>query len=196
MEYPEGGEPRLMPLSGQERAFKSTAVWNKLVRRDLMDTVRFPEERLWYEDLPVAVRLVLRSERMVCVPRPLYCYRSGQSSTMTNRYAAKNLDLLTILDGLRGELLDAGRREVFESLVLNHLLIDAIKRVQAMARGAERTRVLRELRAYARREIPRLDRCAAYRAEPRGRRLAIWLNYHGLEDVCAALLALKRRVEG
>lgn len=189
LEEREDGAPRYLPLSAQESALKSTAVWNKLARRELFEGVRFAERKLWYEDLPVAASLVLRAGKLALVPRPLYHYRCGHSSTMNNRNAAKNLDLLTVLDSMRGDV----ERGTFESLVLNHLLIDAVKRVQAMERGEERTRVLRELRAYARREIPRLPACPAFRAEPRGRRLAMWLNYHGLEDVTAALLAAKAR---
>ena len=191
LEESDDGAQRYMPFSAQETALKSTAVWNKLARRELFEGLRFAEGRLWYEDLPVAVGLVLRAGKLALVPRPLYHYRRGHCSTMNNRNAAKNLDLLSILDSMRADV----EREAFESLVLNHLLIDAVKRVQAMARGEERSRVLRELRAYARREIPRLAVCPAYRAEPRGRRLAMWLNYHGLEDVSAALLAVKTRVQ-
>ena len=190
-ECPEGGEPRLMPLCEREGAFKATVVWNKLARRALFEGLRFPEDKLWYEDLPVAVRLLLRAGRVAEVRWALYHYRVGQSSTMNNRNAAKNLDLLTVLDLLREAPELEGRRDTFESLVVNHLLVDAIKRVQAMERGPERARVLRALREYARREIPALTRCPAFRAEGRARQLAIWLNYHGLESLTAALLRFK-----
>ena len=64
------------------------------------------------------------------VPEALYCYRIGHPSTMHNQNARKNLDLLAVLDLLRGPLEAAGKREDFESLVLNHALLDAINRVQ------------------------------------------------------------------
>ena len=190
-ECPEGGEPRPMPLCEREGAFKATVVWNKLTRRELFETLRFPEGKLWYEDLPVAVRLLLRARRVAEVRRPLYHYRVGQYSTMNNRNAAKNLDLLAALELLKAAPELDGRRDIFESLVVNHLLVDAVKRVQAMERGEERARVLREMRDYARRELPRLTASPAFRAEGRGRRLAVWLNYHGLEDLTAALLRYK-----
>jgi glycosyltransferase involved in cell wall biosynthesis len=178
------------PLTCFERPIKiSTAVWNKLVRRSTLGDVRFAEG-LWYEDLAYVIELVLRTDKIVTVPEPLYYYRCGHTSTMNNNNARRNRDLLKVLDMLRTPLQAAGRQADYESLVLNHALLDGINRLQRQ-QGTEKRQVIGEMRDYVNRQIPHLLRCQAFRQETPNRRLAMWLNYHGLERVSGALLKLK-----
>ena len=51
--------------------------------------------------------------------------------------------------------------------------------------------VIKKLRAYVRRYIPRLSACESYRAEKRNRRIIMWLNYHGMERLAIVLLKMK-----
>ena len=166
---------------------------NKIFRRSFVGETRFPEG-LKYEDFGFTAELLLRGGKLIHSPEILYRYRVGQVSTMHNEDCRMNLDLLEILEGVREHMDPVRDRDDFEFLVLNHLLIDAIKRVQAMPRSRERTEVLRLLRAYAHREIPRLGASASFRAESRSRRLIMRLHYRGLEDVAALLLAWKKRL--
>lgn len=188
-EWPEGKQV-LLPFSHFERPIKmSTAVWNKLVRRETLGQVRFAEG-LWYEDLAYVVQLLLRTDRIVTVPEALYHYRCGHSSTMNNSNAGRNRDLLKVLELLREPMRSAGREEDFASLLINHVLLDGINRLSRMS-GTEKDDVIREYRDYVNKDVPDLRACPPFRAETRNRRLVMWLNAHGLHRVSHALLKIK-----
>lgn len=179
-----------MALTGFDRPIKmSTEVWNKLFRRSALGDIRFAEG-LWYEDLAYVARVLLRTERIALVPEPLYYYRCGHTSTMNNNNARKNLDLLKVLELLRQPMLDAGRREDFDSLVLNHALLDAVNRVRRQ-NSPDKETIIKEIRDYVNQQIPNLLRDPAFRAESRKRQIVMWLNYHGRDKLSAALLKLK-----
>lgn len=179
-----------MALTGFDRPIKmSTEVWNKLFRRSALGDIRFAEG-LWYEDLAYVARVLLRTERIALVPEPLYYYRCGHTSTMNNNNARKNLDLLKVLELLRQPMLDAGRREDFDSLVLNHALLDAVNRVRRQ-NSPDKDTIIKEIRDYVNQQIPNLLRDPAFRAESRKRQIVMWLNYHGRDKLSAALLKLK-----
>ena len=162
---------------------------DKVFRRSLVEDLRFPEG-LWYEDFAFSALALARCGRVACVPEALYFYRVGHPSTMHNQNARKNLDLLAVLDLLRQPLMDAGQKDAYESLVLNHALLDAINRVQRQE-GKEKFTVIKEIKDYVNQTIPDLSRCPAFRAESGRRRLVMWLNYHGLNRLSGALLQLK-----
>ena len=181
-----------MPLTRDERPIKmSTAVWNKLLRRSTLGDLRFPEG-LWYEDLGYVVMALLRTDKLAVVPEALYRYRCGHSSTMNNQNAERNLDLLQVLTLLRGPLQAAGRRTDFETLVLNHALLDGINRLQRQ-QGRDKAPVIREFQNYVNHQIPHLLRCPAFRQESLPRRLVMLLNAHGLERVSGTLLEWKTK---
>ena len=165
------------------------AVWNKIFRKTLVGDVRFPEGR-WYEDFAFSAKMLMRSEKTVFINEPLYCYRSGHTSTMRNKNSAKNLDMIYILDDIRAAMPE-GREEDFRFLVLNHLLLDSIKRVSTQ-KGEGYKDVINEMREYVKKYIPNLTSCESFKSESRGRRIVMWLNYHGFEDAANALLTLAR----
>ena len=122
----------------------------------------------------------------------LYLYRIGQPSTMHNQNTRKNLDILEIMEDLR-EYMDLEKdRDDFEFLVLNHVLLEAIKRVAAQA-GEEKLECLVLLRSYVHERIPRLSACQSFREQPRNRRVIMRLNYMGLEKLALRLLRMKER---
>ena len=162
---------------------------DKVFRRSLVSDLRFPEG-LWYEDFAFSALALSRAGKLSRVPEPLYCYRIGHPSTMHNQNARKNLDLLAVLDLLRKPMLEAGKRDDYETLVMGHALLDAINRVQRQE-GKEKFTVIKRIRDYVNRTIPDLSRCPAFRAESGKRRLVMWLNYHGLNRLSGALLKLK-----
>ena len=162
---------------------------DKVFRRRLVEDLRFPEG-LWYEDFAYSALALARVSAIAYVPRPLYCYRIGHPSTMHNQNAAKNLDLLQVLDLLRAPLTDAGLESEFRSIVLGHALLDAIGRV-GQQNAPDKATVIEKIRNYVNREIPDLTRCPAFRAESGRRRLIMWLNYHGLDGLSRAILRIK-----
>ena len=163
---------------------------NKLFRRSLIENVRFPEEKLWYEDAEFTAVAIHRAGKIAHLADPLYHYRRGLPSTMNNNNALKNLDLLEVMRHLEEELLPDDRDD-FEFLVLNHVLLDAMNRVQVMT-AEDKKDVLWLLRQYVREKIPNLNASRSFREETRNRRIIMRLHYLGLSSLAESLLKLKR----
>ena len=162
---------------------------NKLFRRELVDGVRFAEEKLWYEDLEFTAIAIHRTGKIAHLNKSLYHYRRGLPSTMNNQNAEKNLDLLTVMQHLEDELLPDAKDD-FEFLVLNHVLLDAMNRVQAMTAEGKRN-VLWMLRTWVQEKIPRLSACPSFQQESRNRQIIMRLHYTGLSDLAALILKAK-----
>jgi len=161
---------------------------NKIFRRSAVGAIRFPTG-LWYEDFAFSAKLLMLSRKTVFVDKPLYVYRCGQTSTMNNNNAGKNLDIITVMEDIRAFADAGGYQDEFEFLLINHVLLDSLKRL-ALQTAPEKREVVAALRAYVRKNIPRLSSCESYRAEARNRRIVMWLNYHGMERLSIALLRL------
>ena len=187
--YPDGRRELLRTWRDERPIAAAGSACNKLFRRAFVGDARFPEG-LKYEDFGFSARLLLRAGKTVHLPDALYRYRVGQPSTMHNANSRMNLDLLESMEGLREGMDPARDRDDFEFLVLNHVLLDAIKRVAAQD-TPDRDACVALLRDYVRREIPRLGRCRSFREESRGRRLVMRLNYLGLHDLALKLLERK-----
>ena len=67
------------------------SAWNKLYKREVFRTLRYPEGRL-NEDIFIQAELYGQLDRVACVSVPLYCYRIRQGSIMHSRPTLKNLD--------------------------------------------------------------------------------------------------------
>ena len=188
--YENGATERLRTWRDGKPIAAAGSACNKLFRRSTVGEIRFPEG-LKYEDFGFSAKLLLRSRKTVHLPDALYRYRVGQPSTMHNQNSRMNLDLLEIMEDLR-ESMDAEKdRDDFEFLVLNHVLLEAIKRVAAQ-KTPEREECLLLLRGYVKTQIPRLGASKSFREESRNRRLIMRLNYMGLHDLARVLLNLKK----
>ena len=193
MERFRDGTERLLPANFQDHPLSAAgSSCNKIFRRALIGDLRFPEG-LWYEDFYFSAMMLLRSGRTEYLHEPLYIYRRGQESTMHNNNAAKNLDMLKIMDLLEPEMIAMNRREDFSFFVINHVVLDTISRL-AQQTAADRQAVIRAFREYAHKKIPRLSQCESYRAETRNRKIIMFLNYHGLEGLGQLLLNIKKKV--
>lgn len=185
------GREQVLPAALQGHPLSSAgSSCNKIFRRSVIGELRFPEG-LWYEDFFFSAVMLIRSHRTETVAEPLYVYRRGQPSTMHNENAEKNLDILEIMDRLERELDSLDRHGDYEFFLINHVLLDTINRL-ACQQGPNRREVIGKIRRYVREKLPHLFKCESYRRETRNRRIVMYLNYHGLEDLGQALLRLKR----
>ena len=162
---------------------------NKIFRRSRVGEVRFPGG-LWYEDFYFSAMLLLRSARTEFIEEPLYIYRRGQESTMHNNNAAKNLDMLKIMDMLAEYMLPNGFRRDFEFFLINHVALDSINRLAAQS-APDREAVITRMRQYVVKYIPRLSDCECLKAETRNRQIIIRLNLAGLHNISKLILKLK-----
>ena len=188
--FPDGRTERLRTWREGRPIAAAGSACNKLFRRSFVGDTRFPEG-LKYEDFGFTAALLLRAGKTVHLPDAPYRYRIGQPSTMHNADSRMNLQLLEIMEGIREGMDPEKDRDDFEFLVLNHVLLDGVKRVAAQ-RTPERDECLLLLREYVKREIPRLAACRSFREEGRSRRLVMRLNYMGLHDLALALLEMKK----
>lgn len=195
MERFADGRESVLPASLQDNWLGSAgSSCNKIFRRSLVGALRFPVG-LWYEDFYFSAVMLLRSKHTEFIAEPLYIYRRGQESTMHNNNAAKNLDMLTIMDMLEKEMLPAGYKDDFEFFLVNHVLLDSISRL-AKQDAPERKEVIGKLRLYVQAKIPKLSGCGSYKKESRKRRLIMWMNYHGLEDAGQFILKINQTLHG
>ena len=195
MERFADGRESMLPASLQDNWLGSAgSSCNKIFRRSLVGALRFPVG-LWYEDFYFSAVMLLRSKHTEFIAEPLYIYRRGQESTMHNNNAAKNLDMLTIMDMLEKEMLPAGYKDDFEFFLVNHVLLDSISRL-ARQDAPERKEVIGKLRQYVQAKIPKLSGCGSYKKESRKRRLIMWMNYHGLEDAGQFILKINQTLHG
>ena len=193
LEHFEDGSENVVPGAFQDHPLSfAGSCCNKVFRASLAAGLRFPE-RLWYEDFYYSAVMLIRSRRTEYLREPLYIYRRGQPSTMHNNNAARNLEILKIMDLLEPELFARGRRSDFEFFLINHVLLDTISRL-ANQNDPARSSVIRQIRHYVQEKIPRLSRCESYRRETRRRRIIMFLNYHGLEGLGQAILRVKNRL--
>ena len=195
MERFADGRESMLPASLQDNWLGSAgSSCNKIFRRSLVGALRFPVG-LWYEDFYFSAVMLLRSKHTEFIAEPLYIYRRGQESTMHNNNAAKNLDMLTIMDMLEKEMVPAGYKDDFEFFLVNHVLLDSISRL-AKQDAPERKEVIGKLRQYAQAKIPKLSGCGSYKKESCKRRLIMWMNYHGLEDAGQFILKINQTLHG
>lgn len=78
----------------QKRRHPSPAfvvAWNKLYRRELFETLRYPEGKL-HEDEFVLHRIIDSCRKIADCPEPLYLYRQREKSTMTAGVSERMLD--------------------------------------------------------------------------------------------------------
>lgn len=162
---------------------------NKIFRKSRVGEVRFPGG-LWYEDFYFSAMLLLKSARTEFIEEPLYIYRRGQESTMHNNNAAKNLDMLKIMDMLAEYMLPNGFRRDFEFFLINHVALDSINRLAAQS-APDRETVIARMRQYVGKYIPRLSDCECLKAETRNRQIIIRLNLAGLHNISKLILKLK-----
>lgn len=195
MERFADGRESMLPASLQDNWLGSAgSSCNKIFHRSLVGALRFPVG-LWYEDFYFSAVMLLRSKHTEFIAEPLYIYRRGQESTMHNNNAAKNLDMLTIMDMLEKEMVPAGYKDDFEFFLVNHVLLDSISRL-AKQDAPERKEVIGKLRQYVQAKIPKLTGCGSYKKESRKRRLIMWMNYHGLEDAGQFILKINQTLHG
>lgn len=190
----EDGTENVVPGAFQEHPLSfAGSCCNKVFRSSLVGDLRFPEDRLWYEDFYFSAVMLIRAKRTAYIREPLYIYRRGQPSTMHNNNAAKNLDILRIMDMLEPELVPCGRKDDFAFLLINHVLLDTISRL-ANQDDPYKKAVIREVRDYVRKKIPSLNACRSFRAETAKRRTMMTLNYYGLENMGQLILKVKNRL--
>ena len=138
---------------------------NKLYRRELFGTVRYPVGRI-HEDESVIHELIGQTSRVVWLEDVLYHYRYTENSITTSKFSLKNLDEMKAKeDRIRyfekqglSELADRTRVAYLSNLMRLYRLAQA-----EMEQGADRARALTKINTRFREIYGKklLERCSA-----------------------------------
>ena len=109
-----------------------TVAWNKLYRRSLWQSLRYPEG-LIHEDDAVAHRLYAACEQVVCLDAPLYFYRLRQGSICRNGITPGSFDGVSA----HADWCRFFRDEGFDRTILDKALAGCFRRYLALCAGAQ-----------------------------------------------------------
>lgn len=89
-EYTVGDSETILSMLYHDTAYP-VSMLNKLYRRELWSDIRFPKGKIC-EDAFTTYLLVDRAERIVQLPKALYCYRIRENSIMTSAFRPARMD--------------------------------------------------------------------------------------------------------
>ena len=177
---------------------KSGSSSNKIFKKLLIDNLKF-YEGIWYEDLNFTTKLLMQTNKICTVSEGLYHCNVREISTMTNNNSLKNLDIIVCLDDLK-EYLKNNKikkwKEVYSYLVFSNILIGAINRVSYHKENKDKSRVLKELTNYCRKNIYDYKKCDFYKSIPRNTKIVAWFNYHKMCYFSKIILYTKKIICG
>lgn len=68
----------------EEKPFIANSVWSKLFRRDILEGITF-EKGKNSEDILFTTRTILRTDALLAIPAPLYCYLEDRKGSIMNK---------------------------------------------------------------------------------------------------------------
>lgn len=175
--------------------FNRVAPWGKLFKRQIFGDLRFAT-RVWYEDMRLIPKLYLNAERISYIDDALFYYVQRAGSTMNNKNAVRNLEIIETFDSLFDYYKEKGVYDTFkqelEYLVIDHVAIATVTRV-ALCNSEDRKEVLKKLEQYlagfeglySNKYIPNLTR---------NKRLVMYLNRYRLYSLTALCMNTKNKI--
>lgn len=101
--------------------------WNKLYKREIfMDNdLRYPQG-LWHEDIPVTIKMIINTKKIIALDTVGIHYRQRENSIMNAKYNPKMHDIFKILNMTLTEVKQADKlieyHDEIEYLFIEHLL--------------------------------------------------------------------------
>lgn len=119
---------RYSPDDMVEYLISPPMVWSKLIKKEIMDKIRFTEG-IYYEDLDICVRLLPLINKVSFVDEPLYDYYLQHSGSIMTQKTFNNhlLDIFSVLENCKKLLQEKYFREI-EYIYITHLLRTATLR--------------------------------------------------------------------
>lgn len=74
-----------------------TSAWAKLYKRDIFETIRYPERKL-FEDIGTTYKTFIESKWIACGFKSKYFYVVREKSIVTSKFSIRNFDLLKMTD--------------------------------------------------------------------------------------------------
>ena len=169
---------------------------DKVIKKELFikNSVYFPE-KVWLEDLRIIPKLISLCGRVISLSDVLYFYRERGGSTMNDKNAAKNEQIITAFDDLLGWFEKRGTadelKDELEMLAIRHLLLAATVRV---LRADPASGLPAKFVSYMNSRFPDFRKNRYIRELPRAKRLAFLLAAGSHFRTLGALFGLKDRL--
>lgn len=171
---------------------------NKLFKKSFIGELRFPENKMWYEDFTFVTELLMQTEKIARYHNDFYQCNCRDISTMSNNNSPKNLDIITafelIVEFAKENGLYEKYKEDLDFMIIDHILITTINRV-AQQKHPEKENVIKELRRYIKKEIPNILNLKVYKEMPVNRRLIAYLNLKGLHNLSKSILSINGKMK-
>ena len=109
---------------------ETPSVGNKLIHRDLIDNLRFPETK--WEDLAVMPIVVVKSEKLYHMDSDIYNYRVNLNTTVKDfiNKIPNILDIIICLDKIEDEMTKLGLNEEYKDQIESLYVIHTLYRVE------------------------------------------------------------------
>ncbi len=175
-----------------ELLFNRVCAWGKLYKRELFCDLQFVS-RLWYEDMRLTPKLLLKAEKICYVDDCLLYYLQRQGSIMNNSNLKRNLEIIDVFNDVIKYFEDKGKYAQFknelEFLIIEHIAVAAVTRV-AQGDSSDKTDVLREFDNYLN-GFKDLYNNPYLKTQEKNRKIILWLNRHKLYWITKLIMKLK-----
>jgi glycosyltransferase involved in cell wall biosynthesis len=164
---------------------------NKLYRRELFRTIRFPEGK-YYEDLATIPMLLCEASRVVKVNEPLYRYRQ-RCGSIAHSANPKIFEIYDAVDGIIAYLKDHGYAETdpvlqeARHLYVIHGLDLTTLRIKDFQEKGIRAQYLRQNMERLRRSYPEYEKDSCYQNASAKKKLIYSMLKHGQEKLVLKL---------
>ena len=184
--YPDGHSDYLSPVSPKEPNYRSRFVrygmgpWQVLIRRKWWLEHEFSfKEGFIHEDMELMSALILYTDKLSSIDKPLYYYAQNADSVLhRRRFSPHIFDIFPVLEGLYGRFAMAGATKKYhdelEWFFIWNLLIDSAKDFGQFPEGKPGFQRSREmLKKY----FPNWRKNRFLRQKPLKLRIRVKLNY-------------------
>lgn len=128
--------------------------WNKIFKKELFDTIKFPSQ-VWYEDLRTIPKLIVKAKRIGIIKEPLYYYLQRSGSTMSSKNLSRQEESLHALDDLldyfKANHLYKTYEKELEFLCIAHVYVFGINRLARIPKSKE---MIRKFKNYTNEHFP------------------------------------------
>lgn len=178
--------------------FKQTpSACNKIFKAEICKDIQFPIQ-VWYEDFEFTTKILCLSDRLGRIHQGLYHCHCREISTMSNNNAAKNLDILIVLEHLQWYIEEHNLQEKYQDdmnyLIIEHALITTIHRVSIM-NAKDKKQVIKKISKYVRQHIPNLKTEVGYQELPNNRKIIARLHFHNHYKIANFLLMISKKMK-
>ena len=110
---------------------ETPGIGNKLIKRELLDNIRFPEQTKW-EDLAIMPVIIASSEKVYHLDEPVYNYRVNMNTTINDFINAipNILDIIRCLEILKEKMDERGLAEEYKKQIESLYVLHTLYRIE------------------------------------------------------------------